>query len=101
MLRRPLLRRLDDRDRVLYLRWVISESAPRATLWFWTFLTQMGGVTASVAFALVPLLTAEGQLKIAAVQAGWALSISLLLVQGIKRIVVRTRPADRVLLNAR
>jgi len=100
MLRCPLLRRLDDEDRALYLRWVIGESASRATLFFWTFLTKMGGVTASVAFALVPILTAEGQLKIAAVQAGWTLSISLLIVQAIKRIVVRTRPAERVLLNA-
>jgi undecaprenyl-diphosphatase len=100
MLQSPLLHRLDDRDRALYLRWVIGESASRATLSFWTFLTHMGGVTASVAFALVPLLTAEGQFKVAAVQAAWALSISLLVVQVIKRIVVRTRPTERVQFNA-
>ena len=96
MLQSPLLHRLDDRDRALYLRWVIGESASRATLFFWTFLTHMGGVTASVAFALVPLLTAEGQLKVAAVQAAWTLSLSLLIVQAIKRLVVRTRPTERV-----
>ena len=56
MLQNPLLHRLDDRDRALYLRWVIGESASKATLFFWTFLTHMGGVTASVIFALVPLL---------------------------------------------
>jgi undecaprenyl-diphosphatase len=100
MLESPLLHRLDDRDRALYLRWVIGESASRATLFFWTTLTHMGGVTASVAFALVPLLTADGQLKISAVQAAWTLSLSLLIVQAIKRLVVRTRPTERVLSSA-
>jgi undecaprenyl-diphosphatase len=96
MLASPLLHRLDDRDRALYLRWVIGESTSRATLFFWTCLTHMGGVTASVAFALVPLLTAEGHMKVVAVQAAWTLSISLLVVQAIKRLVVRTRPTERV-----
>jgi undecaprenyl-diphosphatase len=100
MLQSPLLHRLDDRDRALYLRWVIRESTSRATLFFWTILTHMGGVTASVAFALVPLLTADGQFKVSAVQAAWTLSISLLIVQAIKRVVVRTRPTERVNLNA-
>src|SRR3974377_652740 len=89
MLQSPLLHRLDDRDRALYLRWVIGESASRATLFFWTVLPHMGGTTASIAFALVPLLMAEGQFKIAAIQAAWTLSISLLIVQAIKRLVVR------------
>ncbi len=100
MLQSRLLHRLDDRDRALYLRWVIGESASRATLFFWTVLTHMGGVTASVVFALVPLLTAEGQLKVSAVQAAWTLTISLLVVQAIKRLVVRTRPTERVSLSA-
>lgn len=100
MLQSTLLHRLDDRDRALYLRWVIGESASRATLFFWTTLTHMGGVTASVAFALVPLLTADGQLKVSAVQAAWTLSISLLIVQAIKRLVVRTRPTERVSFSA-
>ncbi|MGH7656121.1 MAG: phosphatase PAP2 family protein [Gemmatimonadaceae bacterium] len=100
MLESPLLHRLDDRDRALYLRWVIDESTSRATLFFWTFLTHMGGVTACVIFALVPLLTAEGQFKVAAVQAAWSLSISLLIVQAIKRLVVRTRPTERALIEA-
>ena len=100
MLQSPFLHRLDDRDRALYLRWVIGESASRVTLFFWTALTHMGGVSASVVFALVPLLTAEGQLKIAAVQAAWTLTISLLIVQVIKRLVVRTRPTERVNYHA-
>jgi undecaprenyl-diphosphatase len=100
MLQSPLLHRLDDRDRALYLRWVIGESASRATLFSWTTLTHMGGVTASVLFALVSLLTAEGERKLAAVQAAWTLSISHLIVQAIKRLVVRTRPTERVNSNA-
>jgi undecaprenyl-diphosphatase len=100
MLQSTLLHRLDDRDRALYLRWVMRESASNATLFFWTVLTHMGGVSASIVFALVPLLTAEGQLKISAVQAAWTLSISLLIVQVIKRVVVRTRPTERISLNA-
>ena len=100
VLRNPLLLRLDDRDRALYVRYVIGEPASRAALLFWTVLTNMGGVTASVAFALVPLLTAEGRLKVAAMQAAWTLSISLLIGQAVKRIVVRTRPTERVRCNA-
>jgi len=99
MLRRPLIHRLDLRDRALYLRWVIGESASAATLLFWTALTHMGGITASVGFALVPLVLAEGQLKVAAVQAAWSLAISHLIVQVIKRNVVRARPTERVSFN--
>ncbi len=100
MLESPLLHRLDDRDRALYLRWVIGESTSRATLFFWTLLTHMGGTTASAAFALVPLFMAEGEFRVPAIQAAWTLSISLLVVQGIKRLVVRTRPTERVASSA-
>ena len=100
MLQYSLLHRLDDRDRALYLRWVVGESASRATMFFWTALTHMGGITASVAFALVPLLTAEGQLKVSAEQAGWTLSLSLLIVQAIKRLVVRKRPTEGMQFSA-
>ncbi|MDA1081555.1 MAG: phosphatase PAP2 family protein [Gemmatimonadetes bacterium] len=49
---------------------------------------------ATVALALVPLALAEGQLKVAAVQAAWALTISHLVVQVIKRNVERIRPHE-------
>ena len=100
MLASPLIHRLDARDRALYLRWVIRESASHATLMFWTTMTHVGGITASIAFALVPLVLAEGQLKVAAVQAAWSLTISHLIVQVIKRNVVRERPTERERLNA-
>src|SRR3977135_2718311 len=85
MLRSPWIHRLDARDRALYMRWVIGESASAATLLFCATLTHIGGITASVAFALIPLVLAEGQFKIAAVQAAWSLAISHLIVQVIKR----------------
>jgi undecaprenyl-diphosphatase len=81
------------------MRWVIGESASAATLLFWTTLTHIGGITASVAFALIPLVLAEGQFKIAAVQAAWSLAISHLIVQVIKRNVVRARPTERASFN--
>jgi undecaprenyl-diphosphatase len=100
MLHSPLLHRLDDQDRALYQRWVIGAPASRATLLPWTLLTHMGGVAASVVFAVVPLLAASGRLRVAAIQVAWTLVLSLLVVQAIKRIVERTRPAEHALVRA-
>ena len=88
------LHRLENEDRELFLRWVLAESASAWSRHFWIGLTHVGGVTVSVALALIPLILAEGQLKVAAVQAAWALSISTLIVQVIKRNVVRERPHE-------
>lgn len=95
-----LIHRLDEGDRTLYLRWVLGESSSRASLLCWTVLTHFGGVWASVMFALVPLVLAEGQLKVAAVQAAWALTLSHLIVQVLKRRIERERPTERVRANA-
>jgi undecaprenyl-diphosphatase len=95
-MRSVLFNRLENEDRELFLRWVLNESAPATSRLFWTALTHIGGVAACVAFALVPLALAEGQLKIAAVQAAWALTISHLIVQVIKRNVERERPNEAV-----
>jgi undecaprenyl-diphosphatase len=100
MLNSALLHRLDDQDRALYRRWVIGAPASRAALLPWTLLTHMGGVAASVVLALVPLLAAEGRLKVAALQVAWTLVLSLLVVQAVKRMVVRTRPAERASTHA-
>ncbi len=91
-MRSVLIHKLEHGDRALYLRWVLTESASAGERFFWTALTNAGGVIASIAFALVPLVRAEGHLKVAAVQAAWSLTISHLVVQVIKRNVVRTRP---------
>jgi undecaprenyl-diphosphatase len=95
-MRNVLIHRLENEDKELFLRWVLTESASATSRLFWTSLTHIGGVSASVAFALVPLVLAEGQLKIAAVQAAWSLTISHLIVQVIKRNVVRSRPHEVV-----
>lgn len=100
MFKSPIVHRLDDRDRALYARWVIGESASRVSLMCWTVLTHIGGSAASVAFALVPLVLAEGAFKVAAVQAAWSLAISHVIVQFIKRNVVRARPTERVANHA-
>lgn len=92
MLRNALMHRLAAGDRALYLRWVIGESASRERLAVWTALTHAGGLSASIAFALLPLLLADASRKVAFVQAGWTLALSSLLVQAIKRNVVRARP---------
>ena len=91
-MRNVLIHRLEDQDRELYLRWVLAESSSATSRFFWTTLTHVGGVGASLVFACLPFVLAEGQLRVAAVQATWALAISHLLVQVIKRNVVRTRP---------
>lgn len=91
-MRSVLFHKLETGDRALFDRWVLTESASATERIVWTTLTHVGGVAASVGFALVPLVLAEGQLKVAAVQAAWSLTISHLIVQVIKRNVVRARP---------
>lgn len=95
-MRTALFHRLEHEDRELYLRWVLAESASATSRFLWVALTHVGGVAASVALALVPLALAEGQLKVAAVQAAWSLTISHLIVQVIKRNVERSRPTAAV-----
>jgi len=96
MLRLPLITRLDARDRALFLRWVIGAHTPRRAARAWTVLTHMGGARVSVLAVLIPMLAAGAQLQLAAIQAAWALAISHLVVQVIKRKVLRERPSVRV-----
>jgi undecaprenyl-diphosphatase len=91
-MRSLLLQRIELQDRELFTRLVLSDSASSAARLFWTSLTHVGGVGASLALGCMPLPLAEGPLKVAAVQAAWSLAISHLIVQVIKRNVVRTRP---------
>jgi undecaprenyl-diphosphatase len=83
--------RLDERDRALFLRWSVVErsSLPRA---FWVALTHLGGVSCSVAAALIPIRIG-GAVGIAAQHALAVLAISHLIVQMIKRTVGRPRPS--------
>lgn len=95
-MRLPLITRLDARDRALFLRWVIGDATPRRATRAWTALTHVGGVRVSVLSVLLPLLLAAGALHAAAVQAAWVLALSHLVVQVIKRKVLRERPSVRV-----
>jgi undecaprenyl-diphosphatase len=86
-----VLARLDERDRALFLRWSIVEGSSLPRL-FWTALTHLGGVSCSVAAALLPI-RAGGAVGVAAERALAVLVISHVIVQMIKRTVGRPRPS--------
>lgn len=96
MMRLPLLTRLDARDRALFLRWVIGEQTPHRAKRAWSLLTHVGGARVSILAVLLPMLFASGALQLAAIQGAWALTLSHLVVQVIKRRVLRERPSVRV-----
>jgi undecaprenyl-diphosphatase len=101
MIRAPLITRLDESDRALYQRWVIGASTPRRTTMAWIALTHLGGAWITIAAVLAPGL-AEGStpfLRWVAVQAGASLLVSHLVVQAIKRCVLRKRPCDRIAIG--
>jgi undecaprenyl-diphosphatase len=97
-----LLMRLDARDRALFARYAAGERASRRARLFWTALTHLGGVSCSVAGAVVPL-AASGPLGVAARHALETLVLSHLIVQLVKRTVGRSRPSRaldcRILVN--
>lgn len=86
-----VLTRLDERDRALFLRWSIVDrsSLPRA---FWVALTHLGGVSCSIAAAVIPI-GIGGAVGIAAQRALVVLALSHLIVQLVKRTVGRPRPS--------
>lgn len=96
-MRAPLITRLDARDRALFLRWVIGAHTPRRATRAWTALTHVGGARVSILAVLVPMLFAGAELQLVAIQGAWALTLSHLVVQLIKRRVLRERPSVRVL----
>lgn len=95
-MRLPMISRLDARDRALFLRWVIGEHTPRRAKRAWTVLTHIGGARVSILAVLLPMLLAGATWQLAAIQGAWALTISHLLVQVVKRKVLRERPSVRV-----
>ncbi|MBM3885123.1 MAG: phosphatase PAP2 family protein [Gemmatimonadetes bacterium] len=92
--RLSLWQRLDARDRALFVRWVISELTPVRSTRLWRALTHLGGLRCSVAGVLLPLLMTGGALRAAAREALIALVVSHLVVQVVKRSVMRRRPTD-------
>lgn len=96
----PLLTRLDAHDRALYARWRLAHDAPpSAARLLWTALTHAGGATASIAVALLPL-TVGGPLAVAGWEPGLALLLSHLVVQVMKRNVLRCRPTEALRTSA-
>jgi undecaprenyl-diphosphatase len=92
MVANALLVRLDARDRALFSRLSVCETASRSARWFWTVITHLGGVVSSITAAAFPLVT-RGPLVPEAKRAVATLVISHLIVQLVKRTVGRPRPA--------
>jgi undecaprenyl-diphosphatase len=92
--RASLWQRLDARDRALFVRWVISELTPVRSTRLWRGLTHLGGLRGSIVAVLVPFLGSSGALRAAAREAIIALVVSHLVVQVVKRSVMRRRPTE-------
>lgn len=93
-MRRELLTRLDARDRDLFLRWSLRDSMPSVSRRAWQVATHLGGAIASILAALLPLLFVTW-MRDAAGDALITLAASHLIVQVIKRSVMRERPDVR------
>jgi undecaprenyl-diphosphatase len=87
-----LLSRLTAQDRALRLRYAIPPTASRRSRIPWTLITHLGDAGPVLLFATIPLL-ACCTLHQAAKLAATTLLVSHLIVQIIKRTVVRGRPA--------
>jgi undecaprenyl-diphosphatase len=92
MIRASLLSRLDASDRALFLRWVLRAATPRPSLRRWRALTHVGGLRASIAAILIPAAIGGPTMQVASLQAAITLILSHLVVQVVKRSVVRERP---------
>jgi undecaprenyl-diphosphatase len=92
-MRASLIFRLDARDRAWFDRLVLGDTAPAVSTYLWITVTHLGGATSAVAAVLLPLLVAHGALHTAALDGACALLISHLVVQLIKRRILRERPA--------
>ncbi len=95
-----LLARLDARDRALYSRWRLPEhgegGAGRA---IWVALTHTGGATAMITAALLPIVVG-GPFAPVGSTAAWTVLLSHLVVQVMKRNLLRERPTERLDLDA-
>lgn len=92
-MRASLIFRLDARDRAWFDRLVLGDPASAASTYLWIAVTHLGGATSAVVAVLLPLLLAHGALHAAALDGAGALLISHLVVQLIKRRILRERPA--------
>ena len=89
---RQLLLQLGAHDRALLLRCALPQDAPRGSRLAWLTITHLGGTGPSLLAAGLPL-AACCELHQASKLALLTLILSHLLVQLVKRTVVRSRPA--------
>ena len=90
-----LLRRLDARDRELFMRCAVFDEASRAVRIFWMVLTHLGGAAATITACLAPIIL-RGPLAEIGTRALAILVVSHLAVQLVKRTVGRSRPSRAV-----
>jgi undecaprenyl-diphosphatase len=95
-----ILDRVQLTERALFVRCVDHTSARRLWRFGWKVVTHLGGVTWSVAAALLPMLFGSPELRIAARHALLSLVISHIVVQLVKRTVTRPRPSRREAIDA-
>lgn len=88
----PLLSRLSAHDRALMLRCAMPPTAPRVSRAAWTAITHLGGTGPSLLAAGLPWL-AGGTPQQTSKLALATVALSHLIVQIVKRTVVRSRPA--------
>jgi undecaprenyl-diphosphatase len=86
-----ILERLDARDRALFARWVLEQSATRRVKISWEALTHCGSAWCTLVVCLAPLLThalsSAGSLPLE------ILVVSHLVIQALKRSIGRARPS--------
>lgn len=88
-----LLARLDGQDRQLFHRWVIDAMSPRWQAAWWRAITHAGGARATILVTLgTALLPFPVVVRSAGRTAAATLLLSHLVVQVIKRRVMRARP---------
>jgi undecaprenyl-diphosphatase len=95
----PLLSRLDARDRALFSRLALAGSCAPSWRATWTLVTHLGGARASIALAVAPALLGVADWRVAW-HALLLLGVSHLVVQVVKRCVVRERPTARLSIEA-
>jgi len=88
----PLLSRLSAHDRALMLRCAIPPTAPRISRAAWTAITHLGATGPSLLAAGLPWLAGRA-LQATSKLALATVVLSHLIVQIVKRTVVRSRPA--------
>ena len=87
-----MLDRLHSRDTALYRRWRLDGDDASPDRRIWVLLTHVGDAIPSVAVALLPVIFNQSILAPMGWQAVVSLAVSHLVVQVMKRNILRTRP---------